>query len=414
MERYGYVINGGRPLKGEVVISGAKNAAVAMIPAALLVDGVCRIENMPHISDTDMLLTIISELGAKIRFVNRSTVDIDCTHVSFHDTPFDLMRKIRASYYLIGAMLGRFGVSKTTMPGGCNFGERPIDQHIKGMEALGAEVSIEHGFVYAINIILASVLASGRTIIENAAREPHIVDLANFLNSMGADVRGAGTDTIKVYGVDKLHGGTYAVIPDQIEAGTYMVAAAATGGEVLIKNVIPKHLECISDKLRETGTIVQKYEDAVLVKGATNLHKVNIKTMPYPGFPTDMQPQMAVLLCKASGTSVITEGIYDNRFKYAQELRKMGANIQVNGRVCIIEGVQRMTGAPVMACDLRAGAAMVIAGLASEGETVIEDVHYIERGYEDLIGKLKNLGADIEAVWFPDSTDGPSRITIAG
>ena len=256
LERYGYVINGGRPLKGEVVISGAKNAAVAMIPAALLVDGVCRIENMPHISDTDMLLTIISELGAKIRFVNRSTVDIDCTHVSFHDTPFDLMRKIRASYYLIGAMLGRFGVSKTTMPGGCNFGERPIDQHIKGMEALGAEVSIEHGFVYAyakegkmrgskiyldkvsvgatINIILASVLASGRTIIENAAREPHIVDLANFLNSMGADVRGAGTDTIKVYGVDRLHGGTYAVIPDQIEAGTYMVAAAATGGEVLI------------------------------------------------------------------------------------------------------------------------------------------------------------------------------------
>ena len=339
MERYGYVINGGTPLKGEVVISGAKNAAVAMIPAALLVDGVCRIENMPHISDTDMLLTIVSELGAKVRFVNRSTVDIDCTHVSFRDTPFDLMRKIRASYYLIGAMLGRFGVSKTTMPGGCNFGERPIDQHIKGMEALGADVSIQHGFVYAsardgkmhgnkvyldkvsvgatINIILAAVLASGRTIIENAAREPHIVDLANFLNSMGADVRGAGTDTIKIYGVEKLHGGTYAVIPDQIEAGTYMVAAAATGGEVLIKNVIPKHLECISDKLRETGTIVQKYEDAVLVKGASNLHKTNVKTMPYPGFPTDMQPQMAVLLTMASGTSVITEGIYDNRFKYA-------------------------------------------------------------------------------------------------
>ena len=405
MERYGYVINGGTPLKGEVVISGAKNAAVAMIPAALLVDGVCRIENMPHISDTDMLLTIVSELGAKVRFVNRSTVDIDCTHVSFRDTPFDLMRKIRASYYLIGAMLGRFGVSKTTMPGGCNFGERPIDQHIKGMEALvGA----------TINIILAAVLASGRTIIENAAREPHIVDLANFLNSMGADVRGAGTDTIKIYGVEKLHGGTYAVIPDQIEAGTYMVAAAATGGEVLIKNVIPKHLECISDKLRETGTIVQKYEDAVLVKGATNLHKTNVKTMPYPGFPTDMQPQMAVLLTKASGTSVITEGIYDNRFKYAQELQKMGADIHVEGKVCIISGVESLTGAPVMACDLRAGAAMVIAGLCAEGETVIEDVHYIERGYEDFVGKLKRLGADISAVWFPDRDDAPARITIAG
>ena len=436
MERYGYVINGGTPLKGEVVISGAKNAAVAMIPAALLVDGVCRIENMPHISDTDMLLTIVSELGAKVRFVNRTTVDIDCTNVSFRDTPFDLMRKIRASYYLIGAMLGRFGVSKTTMPGGCNFGERPIDQHIKGMEALGADVSIQHGFVYAsardgkmhgskvyldkvsvgatINIILAAVLASGRTIIENAAREPHIVDLANFLNSMGADVRGAGTDTIKIHGVEKLHGGSYAVIPDQIEAGTYMVAAAATGGEVLIRNVIPKHLECISDKLRETGTIVQKYEDAVLVKGATNLHKTNIKTMPYPGFPTDMQPQMAVLLTMANGTSVITEGIYDNRFKYAQELQKMGADIHVEGKVCIIQGVESLTGAPVMACDLRAGAAMVIAGLCAEGETVIEDVHYIERGYEDFVGKLRRLGADISAVWFPDRDGAPARITIAG
>ena len=388
-----------------------------MIPAALLVDGVCRIENMPHISDTDMLLTIVSELGAKVRFVNRSTVDIDCTHVSFRDTPFDLMRKIRASYYLIGAMLGRFGVSKTTMPGGCNFGERPIDQHIKGMEALGADVSIQHGFVYAsardgkmhgnkvyldkvsvgatINIILAAVLASGRTIIENAAREPHIVDLANFLNSMGADVRGAGTDTIKIYGVEKLHGGTYAVIPDQIEAGTYMVAAAATGGEVLIKNVIPKHLECISDKLRETGTIVQKYEDAVLVKGATNLHKTNVKTMPYPGFPTDMQPQFGVLLCLANGTSVITEGIYDNRFKYVNELRKMGAEIQVDGRVAVIDGGRRLTGAPVHACDLRAGAAMVIAGMVASGVTEIDDIHFIERGYERFVEKLNALGADI-------------------
>ena len=428
-----YVINGGFPLKGEVEISGAKNAAVAIIPAALLVDGVCRIENMPHISDTDMLLTIISELGARVRFVNPATVEIDSTRVSFHDAPFDLMRKIRASYYLIGAMLGRFGVSKTTMPGGCNFGERPIDQHIKGMEALGAEVSIEHGFVYAsardgrlhgskvyldkvsvgatMNIILAAVLASGRTIIENAAKEPHIVDLANFLNSMGADVRGAGTDTIKVYGVDRLHGGTYAVIPDQIEAGTYMAAAAATRGEVLIKNVIPKHLESICDKLRETGTIVQMYEDAVLVKGTGNLRRINIKTMPYPGFPTDMQPQMASLLCLANGTSVITEGIYDNRFKYANELRKMGANIRVDGKVCVIEGGTRLTGAPVMACDLRAGAAMVIAGLCAEGRTVVEDIHYIERGYEDFVNKLRRLGADIRIVDYPDDTGSVDRIT---
>ena len=428
-----YVINGGKPLKGEVEISGAKNAAVAIIPAALLVDGACRIENMPQISDTDMLLTILSELGAKVRFINKATIEIDCRNVHFQDAPFDLMRKIRASYYLIGAMLGRFGVSKTTMPGGCNFGERPIDQHIKGMEALGADIAVEHGFVYAsavdgrlhgskvyldkvsvgatMNIILAAVLASGRTIIENAAREPHIVDLANFLNSMGADVRGAGTDTIKVYGVDKLHGGTYAVIPDQIEAGTYMVAAAATHGEVLIKNIIPKHLESISDKLRETGTIVQEYEDAVLVRNSGNLRKINIKTMPYPGFPTDMQPQMAAMLCRANGTSVITEGIYDNRFKYANELRKMGADVQVDGKVCIIQGVEKLTGAPVQACDLRAGAAMVIAGLCAEGQTVVEDIHYIERGYENFVEKLQKLGADIQIVDFPENTNNPEKIT---
>ena len=428
-----YIIHGGIPLKGEIEISGAKNAAVAMIPAALLVEGVCRIENMPHISDTDMLLTIISELGAKVRFIRNSTVEIDCTNVSFHDAPFDLMRKIRASYYLIGAMLGRFGVSKTTMPGGCNFGERPIDQHIKGMEALGADVAVEHGFVYAaardgklhgakvyldkvsvgatMNIILAAVLASGRTIIENAAREPHIVDLANFLNSMGADVRGAGTDTIKVYGVEKLHGGSYAVIPDQIEAGTYMVAAAATHGEVLVKNIIPKHLECIADKLRETGTIVQMYEDSVLVRNSGNIRKTNIKTMPYPGFPTDMQPQMAALLAQADGTSVITEGIYDNRFKYAQEMRKMGADIQVDGKVCVIQGRKRLTGAPVLACDLRAGAAMVIAALCAEGESAVEDVHFIERGYEDFVNKLQHLGADIHIEYFPEEPDSSDKIT---
>lgn len=426
-----YVIYGGAPLQGEVEISGAKNAAVAIIPAALLVKGVCRIENMPHISDTDMLLTILAELGAKVSFINNSTIEIDCTNVQYGDAPFDLMRKIRASYYLIGAMLGRFGKSKTTMPGGCNFGARPIDQHIKGMEALGAEITVEHGFVYAtapegrlhgakifldkvsvgatMNTILAAVLASGRTIIENAAREPHIVDLANFLNSMGADVRGAGTDTIKINGVDSLHGGTYAVIPDQIEAGTYMVAAAATGGEVLIKNIIPKHLECISSKLRETGTIVQEFEDSVLVR-SKNLRRVNLKTMPYPGFPTDMQPQMAVLLCKATGTSVITEGIYDNRFKYVNELRKMGANIQVDGKVAIIEGDARLTGAPVYACDLRAGAALVIAGLCAEGRTEIEDIHYIERGYEDFVEKLQRLGAKIKIVQCPDSPDREEKI----
>ena len=419
-------------LHGEVEISGAKNAAVAIIPAALMVNGVCRIENMPQISDTDMLLTILTHMGAKVRFINTSTIEIDCTDVHYQDVPFDLTRKIRASYYLIGAMLGRFGCAKTTMPGGCNFGVRPIEQHIKGMTALGADVDVKNGFVYArtadgklhgariyldkvsvgatMNIILAAALAQGRTIIENAAREPHIVDLANFLNSMGADIRGAGTDTIKVNGVDRLHGGSYTIIPDQIEAGTYMVAAAATGGEVLVKNVIPKHLECISAKLRETGTIVQEYEDSVLVKGASTLRKANIKTLPYPGFPTDMQPQMGTLLCLANGTSVITEGIYDNRFKYVNELRKMGAEIQVDGRVAIIEGGARLTGAVVQACDLRAGAAMVIAGMCAAGTTVVEDIHFIERGYENFVGKLKALGAEIEVVDFPDDTDDADKI----
>ena len=419
-------------MRGEVEISGAKNAAVAIIPAALMVDGVCRIENIPQISDTDMLLTILKELGAKIRFINKSTIEIDCTDVRYQDAPYDLMRKIRASYYLIGAMLGRFGSAKTTMPGGCNFGVRPIDQHIKGMTALGADVDVKNGFVYAdtrdgrlhgariyldkvsvgatMNIMLAAALAQGRTIIENAAREPHIVDLANFLNSMGADVRGAGTDTIKVNGVDKLHGGSYAIIPDQIEAGTYMVAAAATGGEVLVKNVIPRHLECISAKLRETGTIVQEYEDSVLVKGASTLRRVNIKTLPYPGFPTDMQPPMGALMCMAKGTSVITEGVYDNRYKYTNELRKMGAEIQVDGRVAVIEGGKRLTGAPVHACDLRAGAAMVIAGMCATGTTVVEDVRFIERGYENFVGKLKALGADIECVDEPDMPEDADKV----
>ena len=431
-----YVINGGKPLQGEVEISGAKNAAVAIIPAALMVDGICRIENIPEISDTDMLLKILSQLGAKVRLINRSTIVIDSRNVKFCDAPFDLMRKIRASYYLIGAMLSRFGHAKTTMPGGCNFGVRPIDQHIKGMMALGADIEVKSGFVFAdapegglhgakiyldkvsvgatMNIILAATTASGRTIIENAAREPHIVDLANFLNSMGADIRGAGTDTVKIIGVDKLRGGSYSIIPDQIEAGTYMVAAAATAGEVLIKNIIPKHMECISAKLRETGTIVQEYEDSILVKGNGQLRKANIKTLPYPGFPTDMQPQMGTLLCMAQGTSVITEGIYDNRFKYVNELKKMGADIQVDGRIAIIEGGAKLTGAPVMACDLRAGAAMVIAGLCASGTTEIEDIHYIERGYENFVGKLRKLGADISIVDFPDEPQINEKVISIG
>ncbi|MBR2703041.1 MAG: UDP-N-acetylglucosamine 1-carboxyvinyltransferase [Oscillospiraceae bacterium] len=426
-----YIIHGGTTLRGEVEISGAKNAAVAIIPAALLVKGVCRIENIPQISDTDTLLTILVELGARVSYINKNTIEIDCLNARCQDAPFELMRKIRASYYLIGSMLGRFGSAKTTMPGGCNFGVRPIDQHIKGMRALGADVNVEGGFVYAdaldgrlhgsriyldkvsvgatMNIMIAAVLAEGRTVIENAAREPHIVDLANFLNSMGADVRGAGTDSIRINGVEELHGGSYSIIPDQIEAGTYMVAAAATAGEVLITNIIPKHLEGISAKLRETGTFIEEYEEAILVRGPEKLRRINLKTMPYPGFPTDMQPQFGVLLCQANGTSVITEGIYDNRFKYVNELRKMGAEIQVDGRVCVIDGGRRLSGAPVHACDLRAGAAMVIAGMIADGTTVIDDVHYIERGYERFVEKLNALGADI-TVRYDD--DDPERIGL--
>jgi len=419
-----YVIRGGKPLYGEVDISGAKNAAVAIIPASLMVDGICRIENMPQISDADMLLNILSHMGARIRLINKTTVEIDCRNVRRVDAPFELMRKIRASYYLIGSMLGRFGDAMTTMPGGCNFGVRPIDQHIKGMTALGADVEVKGGFVYAsarngrlhgariyldkvsvgatMNIMIAAAMAEGRTVIENAAREPHIVDLANFLNSMGADVRGAGTDTIKVNGVEKLHGGTYSIIPDQIEAGTYMTAVAATGGEVLIKNVIPKHLDCISAKLREMGVDVEELEDAVLVRRKGKLLRTNIKTLPYPGFPTDMQPQISTALCLASGTSVVTESVWDNRYKYINELKKMGAQVQVDGKTAVIEGVEKFSGATVAACDLRAGAAVVIAGLCADGVTTVEDVQFIERGYENFVGKLRALGADIIAINEPD------------
>ena len=422
-----YVIHGGRPLHGEIEISGAKNAAVAIIPAALMVDGVCRIENMPQISDVDMLLKILQGLGARVEYLSPSAVEIDCTQVRFTEPPYDLMRKIRASYYFIGSMLSRFGSAKTTMPGGCNFGVRPIDQHIKGMTAMGANVEVKNGFVYAdtpdgrlhgakvyldkvsvgatMNIIIAATLARGRTVIENAAREPHIVDLANFLNSMGADVRGAGTDTIKVNGVEQLHGGTYTIIPDQIEAGTYMAATAAVGGEVLIKNVIPKHLDCITAKLREMGVTVEEYGESVLVRSTGRLRRANVKTQPYPGFPTDMQPQIGVALAVAEGTSVITEGVWDHRYKYINELRKMGAAVTVDGRVAVVEGVETLRGASVDACDLRAGAAMVIAGLCARGVTLVEDIQFIERGYENFVGKLRLLGADIRIIDEPDGTE---------
>ncbi len=430
-----YIINGGKPLNGEIVVSGAKNAAVAIIPAALMVKGVCRIENIPQISDVSMLLNILKQMGAEVRTVNKHTMDIDCTGVTMAEATFDMMRRIRASYYLIGALLGRFGKANIAMPGGCNFGGvRPIDQHIKGFTAMGASIDVKNGIVYAntrnkglsaasiyldivsvgatINIMLAATLAEGKTVIENAAREPHIVDLANFLNSMGADVRGAGTNVIKITGVKKLTGGFYSIIPDQIEAGTYMTAVAGTGGEVIVRNVIPKHMECISGKLREMGVEVVDLEDAVIVRRHAPLRKTTVKTLPYPGFPTDMQPQISTILCCAEGTSVITEGVWDNRYKYVDELAKMGCMIQVSGRTAIIEGVERMTGAPVKASDLRAGAALVIAGLCATGSTEIEGVSYIERGYEDIVHKLRALGADITAVTMPDEPDSADREAV--
>lgn len=419
-----YQIKGGNPLHGSIEISGAKNAAVAILPAALLVNGVCRIENIPQISDVTLILHILRELGAEIRTVNRTTVDIDCSHIRNHQISMERGSKIRASYYLVGALLGRFGWAEVPLPGGCDLGGRPIDQHIKGFVAMSADVAVRNGLIYAkatkgrltggqvyldmvsvgatMNILLAAALADGVTIIENAAKEPHIVDLANFLNSMGADIRGAGTDVIKVHGVEHLRGGTYSIIPDQIEAGTYMAAVAAAGGEVLIKNVIPKHLDCITAKLVEMGVDVEEQDDAILVRRTGQLSRTNIKTMPYPGFPTDMQAQMGAVLCLAQGTSVITEGIWDNRYRYVDELRRMGARVQVDGRVAVIEGVDRMTGAPVHACDLRAGAAMVIAGLAAHGITTVDSVHHIERGYEDLVGKLAGVGADICVIETPD------------
>ncbi len=418
-----YVIQGGRPLHGSVQISGAKNAAVAIIPAAILIDGVCRIENIPQISDVTLILNILQELGANVRTVNRTCVEIDCSCIQNIRLSEANARRMRASYYLIGALLGRFGRAEVPMPGGCDFGGRPIDQHIKGFVAMGAQVDVSGGYVCAkadgrlqgsqvyldvvsvgatMNIMLAAVLAKGMTVIENAAKEPHIVDLANFLNSMGANITGAGTDVIKIRGVDRLGGGSYAIIPDQIEAGTYMAAVAATGGEVRIENVIPKHLECITAKLLEMGVQVEEEDDAVVVRRSGPLRRTNVKTMPYPGFPTDMQPQVAVALCLAQGTSMMTEGVWDNRYRYVGELRRMGAQIQVDGKIAVIEGVDHLSGANVEACDLRAGAAMVIAGLAAEGTTEVTRIYHIERGYEDIVRKLSGLGADIRAVVVPE------------
>ena len=416
-----YIVQGGHPLFGEVRISGAKNAAVAIIPAALLVDGVCRIENIPQISDVTALLKILEQLGANVRFLNRSDVEIDCRHIATTQVSQELAHKIRASYYLIGALLGRFGEAEVSMPGGCNFGGvRPIDQHVKGFAAMGAEVR-EGDFICAkasgdrmkganvyldvvsvgatMNIMMAAALADGTTVIENAAKEPHIVDLANFLNSMGANIKGAGTDTIRIFGVDKLHGGTYAIIPDQIEAGTYMAAVAACGGQVLVRGIIPKHMDCITAKLVEMGIAIEEQGDSIRVTRQHDIQRTNIKTMPYPGFPTDMQPQMAAVLCLANGgTSIINEGIWENRFRYVDEFKRMGAAIQVDGKIAVIEGVGHLTGAPLRACDLRAGAAMVIAGLAASGTTEISCIHFIERGYENLVGKLRGVGADIQIV----------------
>ena len=421
-----FVVKGGNPLSGEVEISGAKNAAVAIIPAAILAEGPCVIENIPEISDVSVLFKILQEMGANVRMLNRHTVEIDPRPVKFPMVSYEMARRMRASYYFMGSLLGRFKKASVCMPGGCDFGVRPIDQHIKGFEALGADVSIVDGgmvdikadeilgtHIYfdvvtvgaTINVILAAVKAKGITILENVAKEPHIVDLVNFLNSMGADIRGAGTDVIKIHGVEHLHGTNYSIIPDQIEAGTFMVAAAATKGDVLIKNVIPKHLESITDKLLKAGVEVEEFDDSVRVCRTGEINKVSFKTMPHPGFPTDMQPQMTTLLAIANGTSVVTEGVYDNRFKYVDELRRMGANIQVDGRVAVVEGVKSLMGAPVKAMDLRAGAAMLIAAMAASGTTEIEDIKYIERGYEHVVEKFRLLGADIKRVTVEDEKE---------
>ncbi len=413
-----YEIHGGNPLNGTVTISGAKNAAVAILPAALLVSGKCRIENVPDISDVRIMMDILAGMGAKILSAPDGAVEIDCSNVQCTRPDRELVRKMRASYYLMGALLGRFGKAHVALPGGCNFASRPIDQHIKGFLALGAEVdetadyvalspgeeglrgsriSLDMASVGAtVNIMLAATLIPGQTVIENAAKEPHIVDLANFLNTMGARITGAGTDTVKIRGVNSLKGGTYAIIPDQIEAGTYMAAVAAAGGNVLVQNVIPKHMECITSKLREMGARVINYDDSIRIIRTGKLRQTTVKTRPYPGFPTDMQAQVCVCMALAGGVSRLTESVYETRFfGYCTELESMGASIWINGKTATITGVDRLYGATVCAHDLRAGAALVIAGLAAEGTTFVEHIHFIERGYENLVQKLTALGADI-------------------
>lgn len=413
-----FVINGGRPLRGSVRIGGAKNAAVAILPAVLLAEEPCIIENLPEISDVTSILRALSSLGANVRMINRTTVEIDPRPVNSFVVTKEMAEGMRASSYFLGALLGRMNRARVAPPGGCDFGVRPIDQHIKGFEALGAQVAIENGMVdvrasrlsgstvyldmvsvgATINIMLAAARVRGLTVIENAAREPHIVDLANFLNSMGANIMGAGTNIIKIRGVEHLHGSDYSIIPDQIEAGTYMVAAAATYGDVMIENVTPKHLESIIAKLIEIGATVEEFDEAVRVTMKSRPQKCNVKTMPHPGFPTDMQPQIAVLLSIADGTSIVTEGVWDSRFRYVDQLTIMGAKIQVDGKMAVITGVDKLSSAPVKAVDLRAGAAMIIAGLMANGTTEIEEIGHIDRGYERLTEKLCALGADIRRV----------------
>ena len=413
-----YAIKGGNPLVGEVEIGGAKNAALAILAAAVMTDETVLIENVPDVRDTNVLLQAMESIGVIINKLDRHTVKINASQI--HDLVIedDYIKKIRASYYLLGALLGKYNKAEVALPGGCNIGLRPIDQHIKGFRALGANVRIEHGLIITetekltgnhiymdvvtvgatINVMMAAVMAEGRTIIENAAKEPHVVDLANFLNSMGANIKGAGTDVIRIKGVSRLHGTEYTIIPDQIEAGTFMFAAAVTKGDVTVKNVIPKHLESISAKLLEIGCEVEESDDAVRVVASKPLGHTHVKTLPYPGFPTDMQPQITVTLGLSGGTSIVTESIFENRFKYVDELTRMGANIKVEGNTAIIDGVTKYTGAGISAPDLRAGAALVIAALAAEGNTTIDDIQYIERGYEDFHLKLQGLGAQIDVV----------------
>lgn len=419
-----FLIRGETRLEGAVDIGGAKNAAVAIIPATILAQGRCVLENIPNISDVGILFKALSEMGATVLYHNKTTVEIDTTHLGEPVVPYDLARHMRGSYYFLGSLLGRYGRASVSMPGGCNFGVRPIDQHIKGFESLGADIAIDHGMINAsveehlvgahvdfdvvtvgatINVMLAAVKAKGLTVLENAAKEPHIVDLANFLNSMGADIRGAGTDVIKIHGVDILRGTEYSIIPDQIEAGTYMVAAAATGGNVLVRNIIPKHMESVSSKLVRAGATIEEGDDCIRVIGPQGpVEPVNIKTMPHPGYPTDMQPQITAMLTMAKGTSVITEGVFDSRFRYVEELSRMGANIQVDGKIAVVQGVDRLTAAPIRATDLRAGVALMIAALMAHGVTEIEDIYHIERGYADVLDKFNALGASIKRIELPD------------